>query len=101
MRSDIQPQNWRLMKAVPKSTESIAAPWDARMPRSLQNAGKCCCGIAIGMQQKMTATATSANTGLGGHPITVPGADAASSGPLGSGASGGERKKIAASGTTA
>src|SRR5262245_55799397 len=40
MRSEIQPQNCRLTKAVPSSTDSIAAPCEARMPRSLQNAGK-------------------------------------------------------------
>ena len=76
MRSDTQPQNWRLTKAVPNSTDNIAAPCEARMPRSLQSAGRCACGMAIGMQQKMTAAATRTNTRLGGQPITVLGADA-------------------------
>src|SRR5262249_14351930 len=52
MRSEIQPQNCRLTKAVPSSTDSIAAPCEARMPRSLQNAGKWACGMAIGTQRE-------------------------------------------------
>ncbi len=48
----------------------MAAPCDARMPRSVQSAGRCACGIAIGTQQKTTAIATSANTRLGGQPST-------------------------------
>src|SRR4029077_11885081 len=68
MRSETQPQSWRLTKAVPNSTDSIAAPCDTRMPRSLHNAGKCACGIAIGIQQKMLAAPISANTRLGGQP---------------------------------
>ena len=71
MRSEIQPQNCRLTKAVPSSTDSIAAPCEARMPRSLQNAGKWACGMAIGTQQKMPAAAITAKTRLGGQPITV------------------------------
>ena len=100
MRSETQPQNCRLMKAVPSSTESIAAPCDASIPRSLQSAGRCSCGIAIGMQQKITATATSAK-----HQVGRP-AQHASWAPrrhLEHAArqrhSGGRRRKIAASGT--
>ena len=100
MRSETQPQNWRLTKAVPSNTDSIAAPCEARMPRSLQNAGRCACGMAMGMQQKMPAAAITANTRLGGQPITALGAEIASSVPIGSGNSGGGRRNIAASGTT-
>ena len=60
MWSENQPQNWRLMKPAPSSTDSMAAPCDGRMPRSLQNAGRCACGIAIGMQHSIIATAISA-----------------------------------------
>ena len=38
IRSDTQPQNCRLKKAQPSSTDSIAAPCDGAMPRSVQNA---------------------------------------------------------------
>src|SRR6266487_6988354 len=100
MRSETQPQNCRLINAVPNSTDNIAAPCDARMPRSLQNAGKCACGMAIGTQQKMLAPAISAKTRLGGQPITVLAADMALNAPTGSGSSGGGRRNIAASGTT-
>ena len=99
MRSEIQPQNWRLTKAVPNSTDSIAAPCETRMPRSLHNAGKCACGIAIGIQQKMLATPIRANTRLGGQPITVFGADRVPNASTRSGSSGGARRNIAASGT--
>src|SRR5262249_38243313 len=100
MRSDTHPQNWRLMKAVPNSTDNIAAPCDARMPTSLQNAGKCACGMAIGTQQKMLAAAISAKTRLGGQPITVLGAESMPNAPTGSCSSGGGRRNSAANGTT-
>ena len=52
MRSEIQPHALRLKNAVPSSTESIAAPCDGRMPRSVQSATRWPCGIAIGTQQQ-------------------------------------------------
>src|SRR5439155_19703928 len=91
MRSDTKPQNCRLMKEVPNSTDSIAAPCDARMPRSLQNAGKCACGMAIGTQQKMLAAAISAKTRFGGQPVTLLAVDMEPNAPTGSGSSGGGR----------
>src|SRR5947208_15197673 len=89
MRSETQPQNWRLTKAVPSNTDSISAPCEARMPRSLQNAGRCACGMAIGLQQKMQAAAINANTRLGGQPITALGDEMSSAEPIGSGHPGG------------
>ena len=62
MRSAIPPQNWRLTKAAPSSTDSMAAPCEAAMPRSLQSATRCCCGIDIGTQQQKAATISIANT---------------------------------------
>ena len=41
------------------------------MPRSLQNATRCACGIDIGTQQVKIAQACSTNTRLGGQPRTV------------------------------
>ena len=55
MRSATQPQNCRLTKAQPSSTDSIAAPCDGGMPRSLQNATRWPCGIAIGTQHSRPA----------------------------------------------
>jgi hypothetical protein len=57
--------------------------------------------MAIGMQQKITAAASRAKTRSGGQPITVPRVDACANAPDGSVNSGGWRRKIAASGTTA
>jgi hypothetical protein len=56
--------------------------------------------MAIGMQQKITATASRANTRSGRQPITVPRVDACGNAE-GSVNSGGWRRKSAASGTTA
>ena len=38
MRSEIAPQICRLRNAVPSKTDSISAPIERLMPRSLQNA---------------------------------------------------------------
>src|SRR5579883_3145964 len=54
-RSATQPQNCRLTKAQPSSTDSIAAPCAGAMPTSLQNATRCAEGIAIGTQQRKFA----------------------------------------------
>ena len=55
-----KPQNCRLTKAQPSSTESIAAPCDVGIPTSLQNATRWPCGIAIGTQHRKPAAAQSA-----------------------------------------
>src|SRR5712672_1060828 len=69
-RSEITPQICRLRNAVPSSTDSIRAPIDRLIPRSLQKATKWPCGIAIGMQHSTPAPHLSANTALGGQPRT-------------------------------
>ena len=56
MRSEIAPQICRLRNAVPSSTDSISAPTERLMPRSLQKATRWPCGIAIGMQHSTAAT---------------------------------------------
>ena len=70
MRSEIAPQIWRLRKAVPSSTDSIAAPTARLMPRSLQKATRWPCGIAIGTQQSTAAAQIMANTVFGLRPST-------------------------------
>src|SRR3954469_21089882 len=50
MRSVTSPQNWRLTKATPSNTDSIAAPCAGAIPTSVQNATRWPCGIAIGTQ---------------------------------------------------
>jgi hypothetical protein len=62
------PQNNRLAKALASSTDSIAAPCAAEIPRSVQNATRCPAGIAIGTQHKNPAAQSSACTTLGGKP---------------------------------
>ena len=71
MRSEINPHTWRLRNAVPSSTDSIAAPCDALMPRSVQKATRWLCGIAIGTQHMKIAAASIANTTFGGQPRTL------------------------------
>ena len=68
MRSEITPQICRLRKAVPSSTDSIRAPIERLMPRSLQKATRWPCGIAIGMQHSTPAPHIIANTTLRGRP---------------------------------
>src|SRR5689334_25378616 len=70
IRSEITPQICRLRNAVPNSTDSINAPADLVMPRSLQNATRWLCGIAIGMQHSTPAAHINANTLFGGQPST-------------------------------
>src|SRR5580704_8383037 len=70
IRSAIAPQMCRLRNAVPSSTDSITAPADRLIPRSLQKATRCPCGIAIGMQHSTAAPHITANTALGGQPRT-------------------------------
>ena len=70
MRSEIAPQICRDRNAVPSSTDSITAPTERAMPRSLQNATRCCCGIAIGTQHSTAAPHIIANTRFGGQPST-------------------------------
>src|ERR1051325_10234452 len=57
VRSDSQPQPWRLKKPMPSSTDSMVAPSVLEIPRSLQNATRCCCGIDIVTQQRKPAKA--------------------------------------------
>ena len=54
------------------SRESISAPCRAAMPRSPQKATRCAAGIAIGMQQRKDATASSSKARLGGKPEHPP-----------------------------
>ena len=70
IRSEMTPQICRLMNAVPSRTDSIRAPIDLAIPRSLQKATKWPCGIAMGMQHKTPAAHIIANTRLGGQPRT-------------------------------
>src|SRR3954466_10786999 len=70
MRSDSQPQPWRLKKPMPSSTDSMVAPRVVEMPRSLQNATRCCCGIDMVTQQRNDANASIPNTTLPFQPNT-------------------------------
>src|SRR5215208_7902734 len=70
MRSEIAPQNWRHKKPTPSTSDSMAAPRVAEMPRSLQSATRCACGIDIVTQHKKEANARSTNTTFGGQPKT-------------------------------
>ena len=70
MRSEIAPQSWRQMKPVPSTSDSMAAPRVAEMPRSEQSATRCACGIDMVTQQRNEANASSANTTFGGQPNT-------------------------------
>src|ERR1700744_785428 len=70
IRSEIKPQTCRLRNAVPSSTDSISALIERLMPRSLQKATRCPCGIAIGMQHSTAAAQIAANTALGGQAST-------------------------------
>src|SRR6267154_4460174 len=70
IRSEIAPQICRLRNAVPSSTDSIKAPADRLIPRSLQKATRWPCGIAMGMQHSTPAPHIIANTALGGQPRT-------------------------------
>jgi len=99
MRSDIQPQHCRLTKAVPSSSDSIAAPCAGAMPRSLQNATRCPCGMAIGTQQQNDASDSKASATPGRNPSArAPGSRPAAPMPA-AGACGGGRRKSAAAGT--
>src|SRR6478735_5975458 len=70
IRSEITPQICRLRNAVPSSIDSIRAPIDRLIPRSLQKATRWPCGIAIGTQHSMAAPHIDANTAVGGQPRT-------------------------------
>src|SRR5258707_6941265 len=70
IRSEITPQTCRLRNAVPSNTDSIRAPIDRLIPRSLQKATRCACGIAMGIQHSTPAAHIDANTALGGQPRT-------------------------------
>src|SRR5215470_14130147 len=69
-RSVSHPQNKRLTKALPSSTDNMKAPRVAGMPRSLQNATRCPGGIAIGVQHRNPATHNKMNVAL--DPAAVP-----------------------------
>src|SRR4029078_5986781 len=70
IRSDSQPQPWRLQQPMPRSTDSMVAPTVAEMPRSLQYATRCCCGIDIVTQHRNAAADNIANTTLPFQPNT-------------------------------
>src|ERR1700712_3998475 len=70
IRADITPQICRLRNAVPSNIDSIRAPADRLIPRSLQKATRWPCGIAMGMQHSTAAPHINANTALGGQPRT-------------------------------
>ena len=55
---------------MPSSSDSIVAPMVAEMPRSLQNATRCCCGIDMVTQHRNDAKASIANTTLAFQPNT-------------------------------
>ena len=55
---------------MPSSTESMVAPIVDDMPRSLQNATRCCCGIDMVTQQRNEASASMPNTTLPFQPNT-------------------------------
>ncbi len=71
IRSEISPQNWRVTKAVPSTTESMAALCVGAMPRSVQKATRWLCGMAMGTQHMKAAAATRANIVLGRKPRTA------------------------------
>ena len=68
MRSETQPQSCRLAKAATSSTDSIAAPCRALIPRSPQWATRCAAGMAIGTQHRNDAAASSACADAGTQP---------------------------------
>src|SRR5262249_61505772 len=68
MRSEIQPQIWRLSNPTPSRTDSMAAPTVADMPRSLHSATRCACGIDIVTQHRNAASERRPNTTLAFHP---------------------------------
>ena len=70
MRSDSQPQPCRLKNPMPSSTDSMVAPSVVEMPRSLQNATRCCCGIDMVTQHRKAANASMPNTTLPFQPNT-------------------------------
>src|SRR3974377_2024804 len=77
----------------------MRAPMERAMPRSLQNATRCPCGIAIGMQHSTAAPHISANTELGGQ-LNPPAEARALVEPMAAWTtSGGRRKYSAANGT--
>src|SRR5258708_5579498 len=98
IRSAAQPQNWRATKALPSSTDNMAAPICEANPKSPQKATICCDGMAMGTQQQKIATDRMIMARFGDSPRT--GAPAFGSCPPpafdGSGCGGGPRK-IAAS----
>src|SRR5262245_66267127 len=71
MRSEIQPQIWRLSNPTPSRTDSMAAPTVADMPRSLHSATRCACGIDIVTQHRNAASERTPNTTLAVHPSTA------------------------------
>ena len=73
----------------------MAAPWEARNARSLHSAGRCACGIAIGIQQNTAAVASKENARLGGQSRTLRAEAAFCAIPVGSCSSGGARKNMA------
>ncbi len=79
-------------------TESIAAPCAAGIPRSLQNATRWPCGIAIGTQQANDAMHNMASTVLGRMPKSWR-RRPASANLNAAGASGARRRNNAAIGT--
>src|SRR5262245_33769312 len=98
MRSDTTPQTWRLITPAPSSTDSIAAPTVAEMPRSLHSATRWPCGIDMVTQHMNEAIAISANTTLGGQPSTLRFEAAPLLCAAAAGTAGGGRKNQAASG---
>ena len=70
IRSDSQPQPWRLKNPMPSSTDSMVAPTVAEIPRSLQYATRCCCGIDMVTQHRKPASAINVNATFGCQPRT-------------------------------
>ena len=93
IRSASQPQNCRPRNAAPSITESISAPCAGAMPRSLQNATRCTCGIAIGTQQRKAAAQSSASIARWLTPSRPRAAPAARGGNRAGAAAGGGRSR--------
>ena len=98
IRSATQPQNCRLTKAVPSSTESITAPRVGEIPTSVQRATRWLRGIAMGMQQRKDAKQSSAKVAPLLKPTARTPAGTPSPAVPALATSGGGRRKSAASG---
>jgi len=84
---------------MPSSTDSMVAPSVLEMPRSLQNATRCCCGIDIVTQHRNPAKRIRANATWGCQPSTARCVSPVRCPCCGFGVTGGGRRKMIAIGT--